>query len=102
MIVSIPHSGTRTLNKILNNGELQFIHFGDNDLSDLMELCPKRFDMPLRSFDDVLESWKRRGRDIEDLARRYAEAIDIIATYPGRIYYHNMRQYPVLVKDGDY
>ena len=99
MIVSIPHTGTRTLDAILNDKAEKFIHFGDNDIDDIMEFCPIEFDMPLRPFVDVLESWKRRGRPIEDLARRYAEAIGIIATYSGDIHYHDMRQYPVLIKD---
>lgn len=73
VVVSVPHSGTRTLVRLLDL-ETHF-HFGDIDLSSVR---PGDVHVPIRHPIDVAMAWARRGKPLDDMLERYALMMDYL------------------------
>jgi hypothetical protein len=90
-VVSVPHTGTRTLVKRL--GATQFYHFGQND-SEIATLGHVHF--PIRCPLATSLSWRSYQPDREscDEFRRWSLAIAFLADHDHTV--HVMENYPVL------
>lgn len=95
MIVSVPHSGTRTLCKVLN--EHRFFHFGQNE--PFFKRIEEPIDFPVRDPLDHYISWVCFEGSAENFAGffdRYELAFDILGSWPFSVNYHVMSDLPVL------
>lgn len=74
IVVSVPHSGTRTLCAYLGLDTHQHFHHKriPSDVADVVHV-------PVRHPLKVAESWARRGKAIHELIQRYAGMLEFIA-----------------------
>ena len=78
-IISVPHSGSRSLIKHVNGGEYRvgrLYHFGDHD--SYIKEWDGKVAIPLRNPIDTVTSWRVRNRPLKDLARRYHLLLDYV------------------------
>lgn len=94
MICSVPHTGTRTLQRVL--GETGLFHFGQNE----GQFVPIRehIDFPIRDPLATSLSWRSYNCDRDDMGEfpRWEKAIAYLADYEPGVTVHRMEDYPVL------
>lgn len=95
MIVSVPHTGTRTLQRVL--GEVTIFHFCQNEAD--FEPIDEVIDFPIRCPLSTSISWRSFQTDRQDMDefRRWEAAIAYLANHEHVI--HKMENHPVL--DGE-
>jgi len=93
MIVSVPHTGTRSLIKILN--ETGNHHFLQDELN--FQPLQQHIDFPVRDPLDTCVSWRAWQSDHEtyDSFRRWEAAIKYFEDYSHGVTYHIMEDYDV-------
>lgn len=91
MIVSVPHTGTRSLIKIL--GAAGNHHFCQNEGD--FTVLKQHIDFPVRDPLDTCISWRSYQCDREDMDefRRWEAAIDYLEDYPHGVTYYVMEHY---------
>lgn len=94
MIVSVPHTGTRTLMQVL--GENDFKHFCQNEREFVDREEP--IDFPVRDPLATSISWRCYQTDRQDMDefRRWETAIDYLSDYPYGVTYHVIEKLPVI------
>ena len=92
MLISVPHTGTRTIAKILS--ETGFHHFCQNEGD--FEGKHDHIDFPIRDPLDTSISWRSYQSDRTDMDefRRWEAAIDYLKDKPHTI--HKVENHPVL------
>ncbi len=92
MIVSVPHTGTRTLQRVL--GEVQLWHFGQNEAQ--FEAIDEHIDFPIRDPLATSISWRSFQSDRDDMGEfdRWDRAIAYLKDRPHTV--HRMEDHPVL------
>lgn len=92
MIISVPHTGTRTLQKVL--GVATILHFGQDESG--FNQMDEHIDFPIRDPLATSLSWKSYQCDRTDMDefRRWEAAIAYLAEHEHTI--HRMEDYPVL------
>lgn len=92
MILSVPHTGTRTLMQVL--GETQFYHFCQNEGD--FEHLDRHIDFPIRDPLNTSISWRCYQCDREDMDefRRWEAAITYLKDRPHTV--HRIEDFPVL------
>lgn len=92
MIISVPHTGTRTLAQVL--GETSFHHFLQNERD--FEGKHDHVDFPIREPLATTLSWRSYQSDRTDMGefRRWEAAIAYLSKHPHTI--HKIEQHPVL------
>jgi hypothetical protein len=98
VVVSVPHSGTRTLLRHLQNtyegperetGPWHIYHFGQHDED--IAAYEGHADIPLRRPVDVMISWLNREKDLGELF----EAMERMAAYRGPATFHWVETLPI-------
>ena len=91
MILSVPHTGTRSLIKIL--GASGHHHFLQNEGD--FESLTQHVDFPVRDPLDTSISWRSHQCDREDFDefRRWEAAISYLSNYPHGVTFHVMENY---------
>ena len=94
MILSVPHTGTRTLQSMLEGS--QFYHFGQNESA--FEDKHEPVDFPVRDPLDTIISWHMYEgyNNNNEGCRRYELAINYLANYEHGVVYYKMENFPVL------
>jgi len=94
VIVSVPHTGTRTLGLIL--GETSFWHFCQNEND--FEALRRHIDFPIRDPLATSISWRANQSNREDMDefRRWDKAIEYLSDYEPGYTIHVMENYAVL------
>lgn len=94
MIVSVPHCGTRTLQRIL--GVATIFHFGQNERD--FEPIREHIDFPIRDPLATSLSWRSYQCDRDDMGEfpRWEKAIEYFKDYEPGFTVHRMEDHPVL------
>ncbi len=92
MLVSVPHTGTRTLQRVL--GEATIFHFCQNEGD--FEAIDEAIDFPIRDPLATSLSWRSFQTDRQDMDefRRWEAAITYLNDHPHTV--HRMEDHPVL------
>jgi hypothetical protein len=92
MIVSVPHTGTRSLQRIL--GDATIFHFGQNEAD--FEPIDEPVDFPIRDPLATSLSWRSYQSDRDDMGEfhRWELAIEYLSKHAHTV--HKMEDHPVL------
>lgn len=99
MIISVRHSGTRTLlhqHGLLGKGLSHFWHFGEHDAQ--IEKFTGHADVPIRNAFDILASWRKRGLDPNGAIDAIRKLIRFVSTHPD-VTLHVTERAPVRITD---
>jgi len=99
MIVSVPHTGTRSLHRILKITNDRFYHFGQDDA--VFRPRKEHIDFPVRDPLMTSLSWRAFGSGTSStMIARYNMALDYFEDYEYGVTYHVMEKLPVVEGKG--
>lgn len=95
MIVSVPHSGTRTLLKVLKNHPWltpnRYYHFIDHAAQ--IRTYDGPVDIPLRNPVDILLAWQARGKDPKKALTYIDQMIDYVTNHNPQARLHKIEDF---------
>lgn len=104
VVVSVPHSGTRTLVEYLGLGKNsprgRWMHFGYDPDEPRIKSGKYHLHIPIRDPIDVTRSWARRNKNVDALVDAYLSMFDHMQTQEHTI--HRMEVLPKLDGHDEY